>query len=201
MALLSGSASFVRFAVEGELPDNPLEFIAARIAAYSFADIDDTTDEYSIGWVSVANMFDAGFSYASYQVADYIVLSLRIDERKVSAAVVKKFVAKEEARIKQERQVPKLSRAVLSEIKERVKTELTRKAMPVPVVYDLCWNLSDATVLFFTTNKKAHTVLEDFFKDCFGLLLAQQIPFLTAERLLPAERSATLHSLTPQLFL
>jgi hypothetical protein len=32
----------------------------------SFKDIDDTMDEYSIGWVSVADMFDAGFAYSSY---------------------------------------------------------------------------------------------------------------------------------------
>ena len=58
MSLLKGTASFVRFTVEGKLPDNSLEYIAQRVVAYSFKDIDETYDEYSIGWVSILNMFD-----------------------------------------------------------------------------------------------------------------------------------------------
>lgn len=201
MGLISGSASFVRFAVDGQLPENALDFIAERVLSYSFRDIDDSTDDYSIGWVSVANMFDSSFEYASYRNGDYIVLSLRIDERRVSPAVLKKFVAKEEERIRKERQLPTLSRPVKIEIKERVRAELTVKSIPAPTMYDLCWNLSDATVLFFTTNKKAHSVLEDFFKECFGLLLVQQIPYNTAEKLVDQDLAARLETLTPQLFI
>ena len=87
MGFLSGSASFVRFSVEGELPENALDFIADRVIAFSFRDIDDTFDEYSIGWVSVLNMFDSQFKYASYAAGDYITLTLRVDERKVSPAI------------------------------------------------------------------------------------------------------------------
>ena len=84
MGALSGSASFMRFSVEGDLPASFWDFVADRVAAHSFRDIDDSLDEYSIGWVSVANMFDADFSYASYAAGDYVVLSLRVDERKVN---------------------------------------------------------------------------------------------------------------------
>ena len=52
MGLLKGTASFVRFSVLGELPENTLDFIADRVVAFSFQDIDDSYDEYSIGWVS-----------------------------------------------------------------------------------------------------------------------------------------------------
>lgn len=200
MGFISGSASFVRFGVEGELPDNSLEFIADRIASFSFRDIDDDIDEYSVGWVSVLNMFDSGFEYASFLNGDYIVLSLRIDERKVSPAILKKFIQKEEERVKKEKQLPSLGRSVKVEIKERVKAELTRKAIPMPAVYDLCWNLSEQTVIFFTTNKKAHVVLEDFFNDCFGCLLVQQIPYVTAEHLLNADDSEQLAKISPEIF-
>ena len=95
MGVLTGSSSYMRFSVEGELPDSFWDFVADRVAAHSFQDIDDSLEEYSIGWVSVANMFDADFSYASYAAGDYVVLSLRVDERKVSSAVLKKCVLKE----------------------------------------------------------------------------------------------------------
>ncbi len=200
MAFINGSASFTRFSIEGELPENSMEFIAQRIAAYSFQDIDDTIEEYSMGWVSVANMFDASFRYASFMNGDYVVLSLRLDERKVSPAVLKKFIQKEEERIKREKQIPRLGRAARLEIKERIKTELTRKAMPVPTVYDLVWNLSESTVIFFTTNRKAHALLEDIFKDCFGLLLVHQIPWVTAQYLLDPAELGSMEKLAPEIF-
>ena len=200
MGFVSGSASFIRFGIEGELPSNMMEFIADRIASFSFRDIDDTMDEYSIGWVSVANMFDAGFRSASFMNGDYVTISLRVDERKVSPASLKKFVQKEEERIKVEKQIPKIGRTLKAEIKERVQAELIRKAIPIPAVFDLCWNLSESTVLFFTTNKKIHAVLEDFFKDCFGLLLVQQIPYVTAEHILDDEQTERLASINPEIF-
>ena len=199
MGFINGSASFVRFSVEGELPENPLDFIADRVMAFSFRDIDDTYDEYSIGWVSVLNMFDSQFQYASYAAGDYITITLRVDERKVSPAILKKFVQKEEERVKLEKQVPKLGRAQKVEIKERIRTELMRKAIPIPVIYDLCWSLSESTLYFFSTNKKAHAVLEDFFKESFGLLLRQQIPYVVGEQLLDEDGLDRLARINPDV--
>lgn len=200
MSFLKGTASFVRFSVEGELPENPLDFIADRIIAFSFKDIDDTYDEYSIGWVSVLNMFDSQFEYASYAAGDYITLTLRVDERKVSPAILKKFVQKEEERVRLEKELPKLSRSMKIEIKDRIRTELMRKAIPIPATYELCWSLSDSTLLFFSTNKKAQALLEDYFKESFGLLIKQQIPYITAEHLLDEDQVAKLDRITPEIF-
>lgn len=201
MGLLSGSASFVRYTVEGDLPENFWDFAAERIARHSFRDIDEGYDERSVGWVSVRNMFDSEFAYASYAAADYIVLALRIDERKVAPAVLKKFCLKEEERLKKARQVPKLSRSQRLEIKENVNLMLLKKAVPVPAVYDLCWNLAESTLLFFATSQKAQEVLEEFFKETFGLQLQLQIPYLTAEHLLDAEEREALAGLAPAVLI
>ncbi len=200
MGFLKGSASFVRFSVEGELPENPLDFIADRVVSFCFRDIDDTYDEYSIGWVSILNMFDSQFKYASYAAGDYITLTLRMDERKVSSAILKKVIQKEEERVRLEKELPKLSRAVKVEIKDRVQTELMRKAIPIPTVFELCWSLSDSTLIFFSTNKKAQAILEDYFKESFGLLIKQQIPYITAEHLLDEEQVAALGRISPEIF-
>lgn len=199
MGFLSGSASFVRYAVEGELPEQFFDFISERVASFSFRDIDDTLDEYSIGWVSVQNMFDSGFAFGSYAVADYIVLAMRIDERKVPTAILNKFARKEEERVKLEREVPKLSRAHRQEIKERVRLQLVSRAVPTPSVYELCWNLADNTVLFFSTNKKALAVVEDFFKECFNLQLVMLVPYLAAGHLLGPDAEERLSQLRPAL--
>lgn len=201
MGFLKGTASFVRFVVEGELPTSPMDFIAGRVSSFSFRDIDDSYDEYSIGWVSVMNMFDSAFNYSSHLCGDYVVLSLRIDERKVSSAILKKLTQKEEERVKREKQIPKIGRSMKIEIRERIRTEQMRKAIPLPSVYDVCWNLADSTLFFFSTNKKAQSVLEDFFKESFGLLLRQQMPYTIAEQLLTGRLSEKLPSISPAIFL
>lgn len=200
MGFLKGTASFVRFSVEGELPENPLDFIADRVVSFCFRDIDDTYDEYSIGWVSILNMFDSQFKFASYAAGDYITLTLRMDERKVSSAILKKVIQKEEERVRLEKELPKLSRPMRVEIKDRVRTELMRKAIPIPTIFELCWSLSDSTLIFFSTNKKAQALLEDYFKESFGLLIKQQIPYITAEHLLDEEQVAALDRISPEIF-
>ena len=188
MGLLTNSASFVRFNVEGDPPADFWDFAAERISKYAFRDIDDNYDERSIGWVSCLDMFDSEFAYTSYTVGDYLVLSLRIDERKVPTAALKKFTLKEEGRIKRERQIPRLSRDHRQEIKENMRLVLLKKAIPIPAVYDMAWNLSDNTVLFFSTSQKAIGSLEEFFKESFDLHLMMQIPYISAGHLLPADQ-------------
>ena len=200
MGFLKGTAAFVRFSVEGDLPENIWDFIAERITAHSFRDIDDSYEEDSLGWVSVSNMFDTDFEYASYAAGNYVTLSMRMDERKVSGAIIKKYVAKEEERIKKEKQIPKIPRSMRVEIKERIQNELMRKALPVPSVFDLCWNLEDSTLLFFSTNQKAQGMLEDLFKETFGFNIMQQIPYVCGEHLLDEEEMDKLAAVTPDFF-
>ncbi|MCF8057436.1 MAG: recombination-associated protein RdgC [Desulfocapsa sp.] len=201
MGFIKGTASFVRFSVEGELPENIWDFIADRIAAFSFRDIDETYDEDSLGWVSILNMFDTEFNYASYAAGNYVTLSMRLDERKVSSVIVKKFVQKEEERIKKEKEIPKIPRSMRVEIKERIHNELMRKALPAPAVFDLCWNLENSTLLFFSTNKKAQALLEDLFKESFGLTLIQQIPYFCGEHLLNEDDAGRLAGVTADIFI
>ena len=199
MGMLSRTTTFIRYAVEGELPGYFWEFAAERIAQFSFRDIDDTFDEYSIGWVSIDNMFDSSFAHASYAVGDYIVLSMRIDERKVSKILLHKYSLKEEERLKKEMQIPRLNRSHKVRIKEDIRLQLVKKSLPVPAVYDLCWNLADNTLLFFSTGIKAQSVLEDFFKECFGLTIILQVPYLAAANLLDLPEQGRLQDLHPEI--
>lgn len=86
------------------------------------------------------------------------------------------------------------------EIKERIENELMRKALPVPSVFDLCWNLEDSTLMFFSTNQKAQGLLEDLFKETFGLNIMQQIPYVCGEHLLDEEEMDKLAAVTPDFF-
>ena len=200
MGLLARAGGFVRYAVEGELPENFWDFAAPRITANAFRDIDETFDEQSVGWVSLAGMFDSDFSQAPYAVGDYLALSMRVDERKIPARILKKFCLKEEERLKKMHQVPKLSRAQRLDIKDNMHLMLLKKALPAPAVYDLCWNLATGTILFFSANQKAQELFEELFRRTFELGVMLQPPFLVAEHLLPAERHRALAELTPAIF-
>ena len=199
MGLLSRTSTFVRYSVEGQLPDKFWDFAAERIAQFSFRDIDETFDEYSIGWVSVDNMFDSTFAHASYAVGDQIVLAMRIDERKVSPTLLKKFSLKEEDRLKKERQIPRLSRSQRVQIKEDIRLQLVKKALHVPSVYELSWNLANNTVLFFSISTKAQSILEDFFKECFGFTVILQVPYLAAANLLDDSQQERLKEIQPEI--
>jgi hypothetical protein len=72
--------------------------------------------------------------------------------------------------------------------------------MPVPAVYDLSWNLANGTLLFFSTSAKAQSVLEDFFKECFGFTIMLQVPYLTAAHLLNGDEQERLQELHPTIF-
>lgn len=181
MGLMGNSIGFVRFTVEGELTCSPEELLD-RARQHCFTDIDDDFAELSSGWVSVGNLLDNGLVAGPVLVGDCLTLSLRIDQRKVSTAVLKKMCMKEEARIRAERQVPKLSRDQRLEIKENMRLQLVKKAVPTPAIYDLVWNLADGVVYFFSTSAKVAAFLEDIFKACFGLYLQQQIPYTTGGR-------------------
>ncbi len=199
MGLLSRSTNFVRYAVEGGLPEKFWDFAAEHIARYSFRDIDDTFEEYFIGWVAVDNMFDSSFAGASYAVGDYVVLAMRIDERRVSPTLLQKYCRKEEERLKKEKQLPRLSRSQRVAIREDVRLQLVKKSMPAASVYDLCWNLAESTLIFFSTNPKAQSALEDFFRECFGLTIILQVPYVAAGHLLGPREEERLQNLRPEI--
>lgn len=202
MGLLNGSTGAIVYKIEGELPvsENIYEWMKERALEFSFKDIDDTYDEYSIGWVSILDMFDSKFKYASNIVGDYLVLSLRIDERKIPGAILNKFVEKEERRIKEEKQIPKLAKSYRAEIKGRIRAELMSKTSPTPAVHDLVLNLSESTVMLFGGNKKVQEVLEDVFHETFGVRIKQRIPIHTAEQFLAPETFAKIDSIKPLSF-
>jgi DNA recombination-dependent growth factor C len=170
MGLLKGKASFVTFKVLGDLPEGDyVGFILDRLRANAFTDIDDTFDEASVGWVDIEDMFSAEFTWAIN--SNYMTVAMRIDERIVPGAVLKKYVAKEEMRVKAERQVPRLSRATRLDIKERVRVDLVRKAKPAPKVVEVVWDINSMTLTIFSTSAKLVGYVEMFFHETFQLPL------------------------------
>jgi hypothetical protein len=56
-----------------------------------------------------------------------------------------------------------------------------KKALPIPVLYDVCWNTATGILLFFSTNKKANAEFMDFFLSTFELTLTPLFPYELAQ--------------------
>lgn len=173
MGLLKGKSSFsVLLDKEGKDRVIGYESIRQKLEAWAFKDIDDTYDDVSIGFVPVHNMFSADFSQSI--IDPYVAVALRVDERLVPGAVLKKYIAKEEQRVREERQVPRLSRLARLEINERVGTELRRKAKPTPKVVELVWDMERGVVFVFSASDRVIGMVEAFFKETFGVPLERE---------------------------
>lgn len=186
MALIRGKATFIKF--KTVVPENMLpginqeqteEFFSERIPFFKFKDIDDTFDEYSVGWVSAADMLDSDFTSMNpvFFGSNLVVMSMRYDERKVPPAILNKVFGKACKARMEERQLPRLSRSMKIEIKKAVSSELIRKSTPAPTEIDVYYDIEKQEGIFFSANKSAFAIFEDLFKLTFGLLVNQVVPY------------------------
>ncbi|MEI8355472.1 MAG: exonuclease, partial [Deltaproteobacteria bacterium] len=91
MGILSNTVNICHFRVAGEIPDNDLfQWASERLAKNGFRPIDDGADELSAGWVEVDDQRERAFdSPATFYRDHYLVFSLRRDQRRIPAAILK----------------------------------------------------------------------------------------------------------------
>jgi DNA recombination-dependent growth factor C len=182
MGLYSGSASYVRYKVEGELTGNLKENVLLRLKECSFRELDELSrKDRSIGWVSAENMASISFDDLHFSKDPYIAISLRIDTRRIAPLTLKAALLREEIIYKKRTNKERLSRKEKDLIKEQVKNSLLKKALPVPVLYDMCWNTATGILLFFSTSKKANAEFMDFFLSTFEMQLIPLSPYELAQ--------------------
>ena len=66
MGLLKGGFTFSRFSVDGQLPQAFLNFVNNLIRANSFKNSFKSTEEKTMGWVSLTDILDTDFKNANY---------------------------------------------------------------------------------------------------------------------------------------
>ncbi|HOD29616.1 MAG TPA: recombination-associated protein RdgC [Syntrophales bacterium] len=190
MGLLSGTWTFSRHRVMGDLPPTFPAFINERIRRYSFAELERSTAEQTLGWTSAEDVLDTAFSYAKYAVGDFLVFALRIDRKTVPPSLLRiRTLAAQNARLTETGR-KRLSREENEAIRERVRLEILRAALPVPALFEVCWSVSDKTLYFSSLSPRIMQDFQNLFKESFSLtpcpLLPWEAEFLdadTAERL------------------
>ncbi|NJB68975.1 DNA recombination-dependent growth factor C [Desulfobaculum xiamenense] len=203
MGFLSASSTFTRYRLIEEVPDSLWPQIPDRLKRNAFQDIDDTADERSFGWVSFENMLDNEWLTAPPDKGQYLAFALRLDTRRVSAAVVKKHVQiAQDIELERVREQGKkfVSRERRNEIKEQVMLRLRARTLPVPAYFDVVWNIRDNVIYLASSQSKLRSLFEDLFTLSFDLHLEPLTPYYKAVELLGEERAAALDDIEGERF-
>lgn len=188
MGVYSNTVSITQFTVTGDLPTNDqFEWFSQKLSGRGFQSIENSTEEISEGWALVDRPDDADFeSPSDFWRDNYLVFSLRRDQRKIPAAVLKSHTAREEgvflAQNPNLRRTPKHKR---EEIKEQVQMRLLSRCLPVPSTVDVVWDLKSGILTLFTLGTKVIERFEDLFRKTFeGFSLVIVHPLARGRRLL-----------------
>lgn len=191
MGILSNTVSICQYQIIGEFPAGDLfEFASNGLSQQAFRSIENTLDELSCGWANLDDHQRSEFTTpADFWRDQYLTFSLRRDQRKVPASLLKAYcrVAEEEYLAEHPglHRVPKQKR---EEIKEAVRLRLLARTLPIPATYDLSWNTTSQTILFSSLSQSITDLFEEEFKKTFpGLRLVLVHPMARAGRLVTEE--------------
>ena len=203
MAFLKSSSSFTRFRITEPVPQSLWGEITDRLRQHAFRDIDETSDERSLGWVSFEDMLDAEWRAEPPQKGAYIAFSLRLDTRRVPPAVLRKHTAvamkAEEAR-NREQGKKYISRERKKELREQVELRLRTRTLPIPAEFNVAWNTGENIVYFASTQGKMIEAFQEQFTKTFNLDLDQLTPYGLAAKILGDDGLAKLDRLEPTRF-
>jgi len=191
MGVYANTVSVTQFTITGDLPkQDDFAWFSQKLAGRAFQSIENSSEELSEGWTQVDHPDNADFEVPSAFWRDnYLVLSLRRDQRKIPAAVLKSHTAREEgaflAQYPNLRRTPKNKRA---EIKEQVQLRLLARCLPVPSTVDVVWDQKTGVLTLFSLGNKVVERFEDIFRKTFeGLHPLAIHPFARARMLLEGD--------------
>lgn len=198
MGVYANTVSLTQFAVTGEVPvTDQFEWFSKKLSDRGFQSIENSTEELAEGWTLVDKPDDATFAVQSdFCRDDFVVFSLRRDQRKVPAAVLKSHTGREEgvflAQNPNLRRTPKHKR---EEIKEQVQLRLLTRCLPVPSSVDVVWDLKSGVLTLYSLGTKVIERFEDIFRKTFeGFSLVIIHPLARARKLLEGQMLDSLES-------
>ncbi len=200
MGFLSRSVSLIRYRVRGEMEGSFRDAIDEGIKKGAFREVEGSGDIVGLGWTSIEDFTDTGFTGASYSYGEYVAFSLRVDTAKVPARILEIHFKNECRKLLERSEQKRLSFGQRRDLKERLQETLRKQVLPAIQIFDLVWNTSAGVVYFCSHGLKARERMEDHFKKCFGLTLLPILPYTRAEEILgTAELKKRLEDLRPSV--
>jgi len=188
MGIYSNTVSISQFRVVGDLPgEDRFTWLSSALEGRSFKSIEQSAEEIAEGWTRTDNPDDAVFAAPESCWRDrYLYFSYRRDQRRIPSALLKSHISRIEgeylATRPEYKRPPKRQR---EEIAERVKLSLLGKALPVPSMVDLVWQMDTGILTLFSSSSKVIERFEELFGKSFENLRTQLIyPYSRALSLL-----------------
>jgi hypothetical protein len=188
MGVYSNTVSITHYNVTGELPKHDqFQWFSEKLATRGFQSIENSAEELSEGWVQVDQPDEALFeSPADFLRDNYLVFTLRRDQRRIPAAVLKSHSGREEGAFLAQhpnlRRTPKNKR---EEIKEQVQLRLMTRCLPVPSTVDVVWDQRSGILTLYSLGTKVIERFETIFRSTFeGFSLVVIHPFARARMLM-----------------
>ena len=187
MGVYSNTVSITHYTITGELPkSDQFQWFSEKLGKRGFQSIENSAEELSEGWVQVDRPDDAAFeSPADFWRDNYLVFSLRRDQRRIPAAVLKSHSGREEGAFLAQhpnlRRTPKNKR---EEIKELVQLRLMTRCLPVPSIVDVVWDQRSGILTLYSLGTKVVERFEEIFRSTFeGFSTVVIHPFARARML------------------
>jgi hypothetical protein len=191
MGVYANTVSITQFRVKGDLPaSEQFAWFSEKLSQKGFQSIENSSEESSEGWTLVDRPDDADFvAPGDFWRDKYMVFSMRRDQRKIPAAVLKSHTGREEGTFLAQhpnlRRTPKNKR---QEIKELVQTRLLTKCLPVPASADAVWDQKSGVLTLFSLGSKVIERFEELFRKTFeGFSLVMIHPYARAQMLVDGQ--------------
>ncbi len=166
MGFFSGNLSLKRFFIEEIEFFKEKERVVANLNNFLFKDIENASQEESIGWVNPLKVYDPLIKTEDIYYGNYLFLALRYDTKKVSKVLldckVNQLIESEALSIQNNKQ--------LKQLKDDIMRELLKKTLPNPKVVESVIDLNKKTLLLNSTSKKLGALFLSLFEKTFSIL-------------------------------
>lgn len=184
MSALSGSLSYARFFVPGELPRDFLDDSHAKILHHVMRPlVADEPDLERSGWCVLGDAIDVSMARDRVFLDGYLNLGFRTDRWAIPGALLRTKLRQASSAYLEQKGRTRLSRRERTELKEVVARELRKKLVPTTRVVDFSWSLEEGVVRFFSHAKSATEAMLELFERTFGLALVPESPHTLGQRL------------------
>jgi DNA recombination-dependent growth factor C len=183
MSLLQGTLSLRRFLVLGPVPSE--EDLAEGLRQDCFRPFEDGLEEERMGWCDWRNLLISPPDPDWVVQERFAVFALRLDSRKVPAALLKAQVDLRLLTLQKEKDLAFVGKEARISLADEVKAELLLKVLPTPKVSEVAWDLKGGMLWTTASSVKTQSALIQLFIKSFGCELQPLAPLILAGRMLP----------------
>jgi DNA recombination-dependent growth factor C len=186
MGLVKGSAALCRYRVLEEPQTGRLttEQVQGRLRRDAFIDIEDAPEESSVGWVEILDCLSSEFAVGSFEFGDFLAFGLRLDERKLAAKTLNRYLMIAESRLAKE-SGKKLNSLKRNQLKESLRIDLLKRSLLTTNLWQAVWLTDRDEVWVDASTERARVLFEDQWARTFGLALRLLVPISLGLELLP----------------